>query len=192
MSIPEVSLSWDSNLEHIQNSTMSKGVPALQGPQTKHRGWRTVSQGPTRSGKEGMQLPTLALETRSPEFQPSPYCYTTAWHRTSLIIRETAHEAIINHELSGSGRWLQRGVSRGLCPQGRGWRLAHFDVTGEGCGRVSWQLRTHGTQVSQISQRPQGECWVLALDAEREEGKDCGAWREPSSAALITAQRPRT
>ena len=142
MSISEVSLSWNSNLEHIQNSKLSKGVPALQGPQTKHRGWKTVSQGPTRNGKEGMQLPTLALEMRSPEFQPSLYCYTTAWHRTSLIITETTHEAIINHELSGTGRCLRRGVSRGLCPQGRGWRLAHFDVTRErdvGGSPGSWE-----------------------------------------------------
>lgn len=174
MSIPEVSLSWNLNLEHVHNSKVSKGVPALQGPQTKHRGWRTVSQGPTRNGKEGIQLPTLALEMRSPEFQPSLYCYTTAWHWMSLVTTKITHEAIINHEYSSTWLFLERGMSRGLCPQGRGWETGTFWCDGRGSGRVSWQLRTHGTEVSQISQRPPGECWVLGSDAEREEGKDAG------------------
>ena len=76
--------------------------------------------------------------------------------------------------------FLERGMSRGLCPQGRGWETGTLWCDGRGSERVSWQLRTHGTVVSQISQRPPRECWVLGLDAEREEGKDCGAWREPS------------
>lgn len=100
-----------------------------------------MSRAPQGMGKEG--IPFLHFGFRNEVLVPASPLPSTAAPDEPQPTTEITHKAIINHDhpLACDSSWA--GMSRGLCPQGRGWRRV-CDVMGE--GERSPALRTPGTE----------------------------------------------